>query len=102
MKKRVSCFLLSMILICSLLTGCGGSRDTNDYVDVFFDHITFRVKLEQLKTNRRYVVFRISDDDLLVKEIKNINNGKNPARFSCEVEFNSVSGRVNKVYFWEK
>ena len=70
------------------------AKDTNDYIDVFFD---YTLKLEQIKNNRRYVVFKRSDDELLSKEIEYINDGKNPARFSCEVEFNPISGRVNKV-----
>jgi len=78
----------------------------NDYIDVFYDFHSYSAKLDELKwlnKKMKYLVFAVSDNNLLKSEMEiNIKGeNKNPARFKCEVEFNEVSGKVNRVYFYE-
>lgn len=66
--------------------------DNNDYIDVYYaeNKATAHTSLA--------LVLDKSDDELLQNEI---NNGlTNYNRLTCEIEVNTLTGRVNKIYFY--
>ncbi len=66
----------------------------NDYIDVYF------AETKILAHNQSALILGKNDEDLLKSEMLEINSGKEYNRFTCEVEVNAQTGRVNKIYFY--
>ena len=74
------------------------AKDNNAYVDVFYAEQKVVSKAGELGA----LILDDKDEDLLKKEIERQKSDSSlkPDRFTCEVEINSTTGRVNKVYFY--
>lgn len=59
------------------------AADNNDYIDVFYKNISEQERLIYTKTNEE-----------LLKESLN-------KKYSCKVDVNTNTGRVNRIYFYE-
>jgi len=70
------------------------ANNANDYIDVFYSGTCSLLILKQNKDSRTYLAFIHKDESLLM------SSDSGQTRFSCEVEFNNTTGRVNRVYFW--
>lgn len=71
------------------------ARDNNDYIDVYYDDNKSRAH------TLAALIFNKNDETLLKDELEKVEAGKKMNRFTCEVEVNSGTGRVNKIYFYE-
>lgn len=70
--------------------------ENNEYIDVYYARTKTLAHLESA------LILTADDEELLKEEMQKISNdGKKYNRFTCEVEINSKTGKVNKVYFYE-
>ena len=67
------------------------AKNNNDYIDVYLGE----------RKSPSYIVLKLilakDDEELLKTEIQ----GKNDKKITCEVKVNSLTGRVNKIYFYK-
>lgn len=70
------------------------AAENNAYIDVFYAEVEAAAHMQSA------LIMDKEDEQLLSEEIQRINDGKETKRFTCEVVFNSTSGRVSKIYFY--
>lgn len=71
------------------------AEDNNEYIDVYYAESKVGV------TAQSALVLDKSDEELLKEEIQKNNNGSaEQKKLTCKVDVNSLTGRVNKIYFY--
>lgn len=71
------------------------AAENNDYIDVYYAETKAKAYMKSA------LILEAKDEELLKTEIQNIDVGKEINRFTCEVKVNTLTGRVNKIYFYE-
>ena len=64
-----------------------------------------KMRLKRGALSSSALILGLSDEDILVKEMGRIHaieedEKKEPNRFTCEVVFSNITGRVSKIYFY--
>ena len=72
------------------------ASENNEYIDVYY------ADSKAAAHTASALILNTQDQTLLENEIEKIKSGKGSNRFTCEVTVNRTTGKVSKIYFYEK